>query len=837
MCLSGIDKFCTFKKTSVMRFIFFLVGCSLVSAVISQNDLPWYNDCNVADCSTWVFDNGASIVGSPWEDIDLNFECSTDGPAGPYNQWAGGTGNFTAALPMNSTTNDNGLLIVDSDLYGADASYDADWIENCWVQTAQPINCSGSEFVRLSFETRYYCWDEGPSEDGEKCLIEVSRDGINWPDISTFEESAGTVDYGDGWPVPSRWEVFPDFGTHDSTWDVYPNDDDIGETGNPTIIQFDISSAAGDQDQIWIRFRWSGTWGFSWEIDDIRVTEIHQNDLSISNTLSAANYDLGAIPISQASSLQAFADLQNQGQNTQFNVQLGLSIDGDFVSNSSPTNIGPYPNWISASTDYSLSNYLPGNYSLEFSVEGEDSDEYPLDNLFVRNIQVTDFQLGRESGSMIEPFPQYIDGYQQGYIAMNPFVMPEEATIYGIDVAIVAGSQHGSLIQGYLFDPNDEDFLSAQYGGLVESTNLQALDSSVVNSGEEDEIVWYTLTFENPYFVEAGQAIAIAFEHFHPYGELGVQIWESDFESETCYYFGCRNSCQWQKATRIPMLRINLDPNAISTGFGGCIDETACNFNPLATYDDNSCTVPGCFDPEAWNYNPDAGCVEECVYLIYNCISIGEEAWGGEAIGLFPDWQDAMVGVDWSGEWVFNIPEMVEEPQSGVDYGVHHVEWTNIQGLPEWVESSEYELGDLPPSSQHCIVASGIPTESGLSEVTATGEVFISIFGEEFSIGEQVFTAFLNVVDNPNPIPGCMYATAMNYLSYADYDDGSCLFAGCTDESAGNYSPLATIDDGSCGEPCSTSGESSCATDVNYDGAVNVSDLLLLLSDFGANCE
>jgi len=82
-----------------------------------------------------------------------------------------------------------------------------------------------------------------------------------------------------------------------------------------------------------------------------------------------------------------------------------------------------------------------------------------------------------------------------------------------------------------------------------------------------------------------------------------------------------------------------------------------------------------------------------------------------------------------------------------------------------------------------------------------------------------------------------MYETALNYLSYAEIDDGSCLFAGCTDESAGNYSPLATIDDGSCGEPCSTGGDSSCATDVNYDGAVNVSDLLLLLSEFGANCD
>ena len=204
---------------------------------------------------------------------------------------------------------------------------------------------------------------------------------------------------------------------------------------------------------------------------------------------------------------------------------------------------------------------------------------------------------------------------------------------------------------------------------------------------------------------------------------------------------------------------------------------------------------------------------------------------------MFPDWQESMIGVVWNGDWVFNIPELVEEPQSGVDYGVHHVDWISFEGLPNWIEESDFALGELSQSSQHCITATGIPTEPGVIEVIATGEVFISLFGAEFSIGEQSFSAILEVIDNPNLIPGCMYETALNYLSYAEIDDGSCLFAGCTDESAGNYSPLATIDDGSCGEPCSTGGDSSCATDVNYDGAVNVSDLLLLLSEFGANCD
>ena len=55
----------------------------------------------------------------------------------------------------------------------------------------------------------------------------------------------------------------------------------------------------------------------------------------------------------------------------------------------------------------------------------------------------------------------------------------------------------------------------------------------------------------------------------------------------------------------------------------------------------------------------------ECTYLAYECSSLGDDAWMSEAMGLFPDWQ-AMHGIAWEGEWVFNIPESIIEPGSGV---------------------------------------------------------------------------------------------------------------------------------------------------------------------------
>ena len=269
----------------------------------------------------------------------------------------------------------------------------------------------------------------------------------------------------------------------------------------------------------------------------------------------------------------------------------------------------------------------------------------------------------------------------------------------------------------------------------------------------------------------------------------------------------------------------------------GCMDEAACNFNPAAEEEDGSCTYPGCLDEDGVNYNPEAGCEGECIYMEFTSEFIGSAGWAELASGGYPEYQQATHGVEWAGEWVLHVAASVVEPASGVTYPIHHFEWNAMDGMPDWVSESDFELGDVGPSEQRCISASGIPTAPGLHTLAMSGEMFISIFGQPFSTGDYTFEVELDVLANPNPIAGCTYPLASNYLSYATLDDGGCLFPGCTDPEAGNFSPIANVDDGSCGDGCTTEPAAGCSTDNNGDGVVNVSDLLALLGEFGNECE
>ena len=527
-----------------------------VTAVVPnvEREVFWSND--ISECGDWVFDNGAAEAGAPWTNIDISFGCSFDGPAGFYNQWAGGTGDGTAAPGINSTTGDNGFLLVDSDLFGADANYSADWVENCWVQTADPIDCSMHEFVSISMQTRYRCSDNGGCDGSEKCFIEVSRDGVTWPSITgayvTDWQSEGIVVYGED-SVQCRYIVFPDSETG-------------YETDNPSLVEFDITEAAGGQDQVWIRFRWLGTWGYSWEIDDIEVYDTPANDTRIDNYLSFSNYyqtglyEYGAWAQSQIpDDLTAAAKVYNVGYQDQTNVMLDLDVNGTGYASDALATLGY------ASNDTLTVAYQPsglGVQELNYLLTADSLDENPANNSATQSFEVTDLQYGRDNGIVTGAFPG--DG-SDDYIAMPLYDIVNDVTIYGIDVAILDDSEAGTPIRAFLVDMFDDLALTEQYGGELISSEEVEMAEGYTNDGASD-IVWYTLALEEPFQAAAGDWLGAAFEH---YGGANVQIGEAQYTYDQTAFvygpFGQGSAYDWYYSNEVPMVRLNLDPDATTT--------------------------------------------------------------------------------------------------------------------------------------------------------------------------------------------------------------------------------------------------------------------------------
>ena len=284
----------------------------------------------------------------------------------------------------------------------------------------------------------------GDQDGSEKCFVEISRDGETWPSLTsnyvTTWDDEGIVVYGED-SVQCRYEVFPE---SESGY----------QTDNPSVIELDITEAAGGQDQVWIRFRWVGTWGYSWEIDDVTVIEIQQNDTRIDNYLSYTNYletgiyENGAWAQSQLlDTMFAGAKVYNFGYGTQENVVLDIEVNGN---TSSSEVIDTFPNSAAdtLSAGYSVSDV--GTYTVNYALSASNEDNNLGNNFASQSFEVTEYSYGRDNGVISDTY-----GGAFEYACMPYYDIHNDVTIYGIDVAIMNGGEEGSPIRAFMVDLED----------------------------------------------------------------------------------------------------------------------------------------------------------------------------------------------------------------------------------------------------------------------------------------------------------------------------------------------------------------------------------------------
>jgi len=241
----------------------------------------------------------------------------------------------------------------------------------------------------------------------------------------------------------------------------------------------------------------------------------------------------------------------------------------------------------------------------------------------------------------------------------------------------------------------------------------------------------------------------------------------------------------------------------IGGGVCGCTDATACNYDAAANSDDGSCefaTCAGCTDASACNFDADATisdpvqcCFENCVTLIMN--DTFGDGWNGATATI----------LDASGNVV------------------------GTAGLPAGTSNgtASFCLGD---GCFTIIVGGGtFDNEITWTLTGITGGILNGAANDPDGVGFS--TAGVTC------IPGCTIAVACNYDPDATIGDCTlCDFSsctGCTYEEASNFDPTAAVDDGSC----EFSGViSDCPADLDGNGFVGVSDLLIFIAAYGTIC-
>ncbi len=299
----------------------------------------------------------------------------------------------------------------------------------------------------------------------------------------------------------------------------------------------------------------------------------------------------------------------------------------------------------------------------------------------------------------------------------------------------------------------------------------------------------------------------------------------------------------------------NFDPLATSNNgtctYPGCTTSSACNYDPTAGCDDGSCVTGGCTDPTACNFDAAASCDNgNCIFGAPNdvcanaiplsigvntidntntCLNGGYSIPGGNCNGTNA-WCNT--GLENDVFYSFTTPNgptvitletsfdgtgTLTDTQMAVFEGCTGplVGANDDGGADLYMSRLEFDCTDLTPNTTYYVLIDGWNGDEGTANLTMTFD------------GSTCGT------------PGCTDPTACNFDNGATSDDGSCLqldcagvcggsattdncgvcngdnntCTGCTDNSACNYDASATIDDGSCLQldECGVCGGSSTA--------------------------
>jgi hypothetical protein len=383
-------------------------------------------------------------------------------------QSAIGTGGFPLADLLS--TSGAPFALWDSDNHGAG-------LQDASITMANPVSTLGYNQVSLSFENYFRPYNT------TAVYVEVSTDGTTFP--NQFQVHAA---------VPAN-----------------------GATANPETTTVNISAAAGNQAQVWIRFRYTGDWDYGWAIDDVRIEESENNDLTVSNEYYGTDFvPYSRIPAAQVQPIDFAMQATNVGAVAQPNTVLTADINGGLSTHTSAaTTIAP------GATDslFTTTQFTPPTsplntpYTATLSVASDSTDATPGNNGFIfPPFEVSQYIYAQDDHSATPGAAGGNDNNQsppsEEFEAGNLYDVFVNQTAYAIDVVIGTGTAVGEAIEVKLYDLTSGSFVLVA-GAISNPVVIAAGDIGTTMS----------LQFQAPAALTAGSTY---FAAVHAYGGSGA---------------------------------------------------------------------------------------------------------------------------------------------------------------------------------------------------------------------------------------------------------------------------------------------------------------------------
>lgn len=386
----------------------------------------------------------------------------------------GSRGAYGSAAPLASPTTANGFVVFDSDWLDNNGTPGAFGLgvfpaPNRGLLVSPIINLTGQPFVSLEFY-QYYRRFAGPggSQTVPATYVLFSTDsGATWSDTLTVNNAIAVN----------------------------------GATTNPSIVRVNVSSFIGNSPNVRIAFLFSGQY-YVWMLDDVKLTEVPDNDLAIATTVmlpdtaNGRTLEYGILPIQNKTPLTFQARISNNGKVAQPNVRLNVTV-ADTLNNTFFTGVSAQVASLPAFTDTLLTittNYPATNLSfmrVNYVTLSDSTDNTPADNAAVRQLSITDSTF---SPAVAVPASQGIVGTgqfgtppAQDVGLANLFELVNQDTVTSVtarlNVGGTASTQVGGLVLFTIRTPDPANGLPGDVTTILVESDIYVITQEDINNG------------------------------------------------------------------------------------------------------------------------------------------------------------------------------------------------------------------------------------------------------------------------------------------------------------------------------------------------------------------